>query len=197
MDIDSDCHQGYVITKRIDDATNKLFFVESIDSHVPAVMKIYAGDADVMKRFEKDDEYLRLLSRYGIAPNVYYSARCNPGAGIIILEKFEQSLKQLVEDGTYAALPDEMKRRIICMIAAKVEAMHDLGIAHGDLHANNIVLNLNPLRVAIIDYEYAFSIGEGRTNPEVQKWMEKGFGWEGTYDEFVAWDLENWRGELP
>ena len=83
------------------------------------------------------------------------------------------------------------------MITAKVEAMHELGIAHGDLHPNNIVLNLEPLRVAIIDYEYAFLIKEGRDDPEVRQWMENGFNWEGTYEEFVAWDLENWKGELP
>ena len=189
VDVDPTCFEGFQIVSELE-GTNKLYVVESVETKKPAIMKVYTGD---LTKFARDVEYTRLLSAYDIAPHLLFASKCNKRAGVMILEKYQMSLRQLIEKGP---IEPELKKKIECLITAKVKAMHELGIAHGDLHADNIVLDLHPLRIAIIDYEMAFPIAEGRHDPRVLNWMKDGFDWEEGYDAFVNYDLTNWKIEL-
>lgn len=164
------------------------YLVKSDDQY--GVMKIYdLKDESKWKRYMKDLHYHKILSNAGVAPPLLFEETCE-NEGIIITEKYWGSLEELIESNQ---LNVELYDDLIDLITEKVQKMHDLNIAHGDLHAGNVVVNLDPLEVALIDYEYAFDIDTGKEDPKVQEWMQKGFDWEGTYDDFVRYDFENWR----
>ena len=186
-----DCYPGYQIVKLLSEDTNILYEVEPVSdsSHTTYIMKVYRGK-DALKRYSNEICYLTFLSSYDIAPRVIYHKRCNDDAAVAIIEKFSYSVKDLVEDEDVFA---DIKEDLIAQIDQKIGLMHQLDIGHGDLHPGNIVVNLNPLRAAIIDFEYAYKISAGEHDPRVKEWMKRGFDWTGTYSEFVEYDLQNWK----
>lgn len=68
-----------------------------------------------------------------------------------------------------------------------------IGYCHGDLHGGNLGYRLNgdKLQILFIDMDTAFPISIGRYMPTVKIWMEHGFGWTESYDDFVAYDYTN------
>lgn len=68
-----------------------------------------------------------------------------------------------------------------------------IGYCHGDLHSGNLGFRLNgdKLQVLLIDMDTAFPISIGRYIPAVQNWMENGFSWDDSYEDFVAYDYIN------
>lgn len=76
----------------------------------------------------------------------------------------------------------------------KIKMLHDNNIAHGDLHIRNIVFNINPLDVKLIDFEHSFNISN--ITSEVMNWMINGFDFKGTINEFIDYDYTNYKSYL-
>lgn len=173
---------------------NRHFLVNNSD-HQQGVMKLYSSsDKRAVERYHRDLYYTEILSKEGIAPPLYFTNTCD-GKGIVVISKrYDHSLQDLIESDD--GITSDLKQKLIPLIDDKVRGMHSLNIAHGDLHCGNILVNLDPLDVAIIDFEYSFDIDKGEDDPVVQEWMRVAFDWEAGYDAFVGYDFENWKMQL-
>ena len=76
-------------------------------------------------------------------------------------------------------------------ITRVVEKMHQLGYAHGDLHMENIGYD-NDGNIYILDHDTVYTITDS-PDEWVRLWMEKGFDWVDTFNEFIEYDYDNWR----
>jgi hypothetical protein len=95
------------------------------------------------------------------------------------LERFDDSPKP--------NLSKEETHRKVCNLIGK---LHGLGYGHGDLQLNNIgFINEN---LYILDHDSIYVIKEGEVE-WLSKWMKEGFDWNGTFDEFVESDYDNWN----
>lgn len=86
--------------------------------------------------------------------------------------------------------PNLFISQIIKKINVLVRTMHELGYGHGDLHINN--LGFKGEHIYILDHDTVYNISEGEV-PWLKAWMENGFEWDGTFEEFVQLDYENWK----
>lgn len=142
-------------------------------------------------RTVKISEYMGLN---GVGPRVLeYRYIEEVGQGVITMERLPYSF-----NGTRKQDVDEMlegvdRKLFIHHVNAKIDLMHSLGYAHGDLHIGNIIFNKDPFYIYIIDFETVYNIEEGRHDPEVLDLMKYGYEWDGTYDEFVNMDYTHWR----
>lgn len=99
----------------------------------------------------------------------------------------------------YATLVKKNQTQFIKLVQTKVARLHQLDICHGDLHLGNIVLagNLeeNTLTdVFLIDWDTAFHISTGKTEPRVIRWRSA-YDFD-TYEQFVEHDFHNFVEEL-
>lgn len=190
LTVNPKCWDGWTIIQKWSDGRNN-YLVKNEGRF--GVMKIFdLKHQSTRERYLKDLHHHQVLSDADVAPTLLFTNTCD-NAGIMITEKYEASLQDLIDKNQ---MTDDLKEDLTSLITQKVKTMHTMNIAHGDLHTGNIVVNLDPLKVALIDYEYAFSIDTGKTDPEVQDWMQRGFDWQGTYEDFVRYDFENWRNMM-
>lgn len=82
------------------------------------------------------------------------------------------------------------KEELITKITALVDKMHSIGYGHGDLHQGN--LGCKDGNIFVLDHDTVYKISEGETE-WLKKWMEDGFDWDGTFEEFVDYDYDAWR----
>jgi predicted Ser/Thr protein kinase len=130
------------------------------------------------------------MSQLGVHPPIYEFGSLPENNGFYMI--MQRATKSLANDPIY----EQFKKEIKEIIKYKVTTMHKNDIAHGDLHTDNIVYVLNPFDVFIIDFDTSFLISTGKHNPRVQQWMTNGFGWDQSYEDFVAYDYENYKGTL-
>lgn len=154
----------------------------------PSVIKIFPPEK--MSQFQREKEAFLRLNGLGVTPEYYDIGICE-NMGFISMEPYDYTLDHLLPQLTSA-----QKRIIADQINHQVEIMHEQNLAHGDLHTSNIVVSLNPIRTAIIDFEYSFDIDTGARNPRVQRWMQEGFDWESDYPAFVEYDYNNWYSTM-
>ena len=88
--------------------------------------------------------------------------------------------------------PNLTNEEIIDQITILIATMHKLGYGHGDLHISN--LGFIGDKIYILDHDTVYRIGDGPV-PWLQTWMEDGFDWEGSFEEFVANDYDTWRSD--
>jgi len=126
------------------------------------------------------------LSKHGLAPKIIKIEGKD-----LYLEKFPYTLGALLAQ---KKLTSQEKKQLAEKIREKIKRMHSLDLAHGDLHEDNIVVKQEKGTYIpyLIDFEESFYISRGQTNPKVIKWMKEKFSWEGSYQEFVQNNYENW-----
>ena len=98
--------------------------------------------------FEEEVAITRDMANLDIAPRVidyYVVSENNQAFGVMISEKF---------DLPYEDISSESNEQVDDLI----QRMHNVGLVHGDLFGNNIVVDLKKNRFAIIDYEVSFYI---------------------------------------
>lgn len=86
---------------------------------------------------------------------------------------------------------DLTNQEIIARINKVVATMHLLGYGHGDLHIDNIGYD-QEANFKILDLDTVYRIEEGAV-PWLKEWMQDGFDWEDTFEDFVAYDYKNWK----
>lgn len=84
-----------------------------------------------------------------------------------------------------------LTRRII---RQKVDFLHRLGYAHGDLHIGNIGVT-DEQDIVFVDFDTTFLIVEDRDQQWVKDWMNEGFD-EDDYDAFVEYDWNTWETDF-
>jgi len=160
---------------------------ESITTEVSeGIKKSYYGISDYHR--ERIKQIARLMSETGIGPKIYKMYQ-GPGRLIIYMEK----LKPLDPESGFEDFNIPLMKR---EIKEKVQHLHDLGWAHGDLHIGNIG-ERDDGEPVIFDYDTMYPILEGKEKDWVQDIMKQGFGWDGTYEDFVEYDFINWGYDLP
>lgn len=81
---------------------------------------------------------------------------------------------------------EEIKRKIDFL----VHRLHFWGYGHGDLHIGNLGYKNN--NIYILDHDTVYKTTE--SPPEwLLKWMEIGFEWEDSFEEFVENDYYAWK----
>ena len=71
-----------------------------------------------------------------------------------------------------------------------VTTMHKMGYGHGDLHITN--LGFLGDKIYIIDHDTVYRIAKGPVR-WLQRWMERGYDWEDTFEAFIQNDYSTWE----
>ena len=144
------------------------------------------------QEFYKIVDISRYMGLNGVGPRVI-SHNYIDGKGVLEMERLPYSFEGTSKKDVNYTLQDVDRNLFIQHVNAKINLMHALGFAHGDLHISNIVFNKDPFYVYIIDFETTYNITADKHDPEVLDLMETGYEWTGTYDEFVNMDYTHWR----
>lgn len=101
----------------------------------------------------KESQITQILAQHKVAPKLLLLRPTLDNKFIIKIEKYPTTLLDYFDnDGDIKQYIPEIKRQI--------EKMHSLGIIHGDLHGNNIVINPDTNDVRLIDFGKSYYIHE-------------------------------------
>lgn len=170
---------GYSLVSLIKFKLNVAIIKDS--KHNQYVMKL----CNSLDSFSKELHYYELASKYNLAPQITYDR----DDLIIISEK----MNSLVDEYGVLINKDIINDKFIQNLDNKINIMHNLGFAHGDLAIFNIVYdtNNNPF---IIDFEKSYQLHNHTWKTEL--WMREGFEWEKSYEDFVNHDHMLWKEML-
>ena len=188
------CLDGYEILKEI----NENVWIITNGSTDLIVKKITIDD---INEFNGELNFAILAGQNDIGPRIYEYRLCNSNfelaqstdivdSGLIIMEKLDGNLMEL-----WPFIGLDLRQQVTNYLDSLIQQMHNLDIAHGDLHARNIgYKEINDtLSFYIIDYEKSFNISTGKHDPEVINWMKQYFDWNDTYESFVNFENQNWK----
>ena len=155
------------------------------------IIKNHKDDQYIMKLFEDKDcfnnelHYYKLASKHDISPKIVY----DKNDLIIISEK----MNPLVDEYGKLINKDIINEQFIQNLDNKINIMHKLGFAHGDLSSHNVVYDNNNIPF-IIDFEKSYEINNHTLLTEL--WMREAFEWEKSYEDFVNHDYMLWKEML-
>lgn len=112
------------------------------------------------------------------------------GPKVLNVDDLERSIEYQIID---MIMPNMSRDKLIEAINEKIDLMHNLDYAHGDLHLDNV--GFVGEEIFFIDHDSVYRISEGPVD-WVRDWMKSGFDWKGTFEEFVAHDYVSWTYEL-
>lgn len=96
------------------------------------------------------------LHKLGIAPKVYHSCKLAEDLWVVIMEKIDGSLGDLV--GGHRSLSKKMLTKIYNEVIRNIIEMEDANISHGDLSLENmgyVILPKGDLKIIIIDFGWS------------------------------------------
>jgi tRNA A-37 threonylcarbamoyl transferase component Bud32 len=94
----------------------------------------------------REMELSLMMSALDIGPQIFSVRPVPPNRYILEMQKYPMTLEDYKDKGGQV-------RDFAEAIDALIDQMHDLGLIHGDLHSNNIVLNPDSREVRLIDFE--------------------------------------------
>lgn len=114
--------------------------------------------------FKREAEYHKRASEAGIAPALEDSWGCaKTQYGVLIMEKLDLTLREFADN--HSIHDDTLV--LITKIAKKlVRALHAIGLSHGDLHLDNIMLK---------------KLGRGRNDPYGDPYGDYSFSFKGKW----------------
>lgn len=170
---------GYYLVSKIKEKDNVIIINDN--KNIEYVMKLFNDKIS----FTKELYYYELASKYDLAPKITYDI----DDLIIISEK----MNPLVDE--YGLLIDKniINDEFIQKLDNKINIMHKLGFAHGDLSIYNIVYDNDNIPF-IIDFEKSYEIRNHTWLTEL--WMRKGFCWDESYEEFINYEYILWKEML-
>lgn len=116
------------------------------------------------KAFVREVKLSVPMGKLGISPKVHDYFMCM-NAGFIIMEKWDGSLKTLLQGNYY--LPNEQKKQI----AELVKRMHSYGIIHNDLHADNILYKSKGIHKEFSIIDFGLALKFRRRNEIIPDYM--------------------------
>lgn len=96
------------------------------------------------------------LAKIGLAPKVFHSCKISDDMWVVIMEKVDGSLGDLV--GGHRSLSSKMLSKIYDELIRNIELMEKKNISHGDLSLENVgyvVLPDGDIRVILIDFGWS------------------------------------------
>lgn len=137
---------------------------------------------NMYEKFKNATYFYPIMIENGIAPKfISYSLVKNGDRyiGEIVTEKLID-----VTNPVYKQILNEHYDSIVDLFNEKIDKMHELGIAHGDMFSGNIVFKTSPrLDVFIIDFDDAFYIDSGEEEERVQELWLNSYP-DKTYEEY-------------
>ena len=121
---------------------------------------VFAGKTEgtIEKRFLKDATYKRERDVYinlGDAPWLPKVHAFNDVSKSLDMEQFEMDIFSLVERNV--GMSEPKARAVVKRMVEAVAALHERGMAHLDIKVENFLVNINPLRVVVADFDTATS----------------------------------------
>jgi tRNA A-37 threonylcarbamoyl transferase component Bud32 len=144
---------------------------------------------NLSKTFRHEANISEFMGKNGIAPIVEYIDLEN---NAIVMEKLE-----ILKSHDFYEL-EKYVNQIIYDINNKINRMHMLGIAHGDLLGMNIVFKIvdGTYKPYFIDWEGSYHINQHGW--DVEKWMRRGMtNPRMTYSDYVNNDYRTWNDLFP
>jgi len=135
-----------------------------------------------------DDEFNHLLNIYMILSSNEIYPEITVNGREIRCARIQPLRNE--DDSGMISHPNLLISQLEKKIDQKISLMHSLDLAHGDLCIFNIGYIGN--EIYFMNVEYTFEISKGMTK-DVKDLMDTGFEWEGTFDEFVLYDFNNWK----
>jgi tRNA A-37 threonylcarbamoyl transferase component Bud32 len=128
----------------------------------------------------------RLLSEEGIGPKV------------ICIDEINNTIQyeRVIPVDDRPDIPNMSSFDIVHAITILVDRLHSLGYGHGDLHIEN--LGYKDDKFYILDHDTIYKIEDLYHNkaPWLELWMEHGFSWHGSFEDFVNHDYKNWYNDV-
>ena len=96
------------------------------------------------------------LAKIGIAPKVFHSCKISDDLWVVVMEKVDGSLGELV--GGHRSLSAKMLSRVYEELIRNIEVMEAKNVSHGDLSLDNvgyIILPDGGVRVLLIDFGWS------------------------------------------
>lgn len=109
-------------------------------------------------------------------------------------ELYQFTLSKYMEDNKLEEIPKSLENEI----TTKINALHEAGYIHGDLHEGNIVFNINngEYDVRLIDFETLHTIKELEEDTDKIKVLFDflgidGYGFKCTLSDLIAFERKN------
>ena len=182
------CFHDYEVVQR---KGSRLLMIRHNDK--TSVIKLFPLNVSgVRQNFAQEKSAFRRLEGLGITPQLINYGICD-NIGYIQMESYQYTLGKMLHK-----LTPNQKRTIVDSVTSQIDRMHNSNIGHGDLHIDNIVLNIDndKIETAIIDFEHSYDIDTGENDSRAIQWRNDGFDWNQSYDDFIQHDYENWRSEM-
>lgn len=128
-----------------------------------------------------------LLSNEGLGPKVISISEDDHRIQYELVTPFDNSNAPPIAEMSV----DEIRDAIIAL----VDRLHALGYAHGDLHLGN--LGFKGDKIYILDHDTIYKIDDlyqGKLK-WLRRWMDVGFEWEDSLEDFVNNDYETWDSD--
>lgn len=139
--------------------------------------------------FKNATHFYPIMSENGIAPK-FLSYNLQRSGDSYIGELVTEKLIDITNP-IYMQILNKHYDKIIEIFNKKIDKMHELGIAHGDMTPGNIVFKLSPqLDVFIIDFDDAFYIDSGENEERVQEIWLNSYP-DKTYEEYIDLDYDH------
>lgn len=144
------CLKNWKFSSYLGAGNNGVIFTVENRSGTERAAKIVTIDPRSEVRVQKK------LAKFGLAPRVIQSCKLSDGLWVVIMEKVDGSLGDLV--GEHRSLSNRMLNKVYDELVRNIELMESKNITHGDLSLENvgyIVLPDGGLRLILIDFGWS------------------------------------------
>lgn len=154
MEIKKDCKIKYTINKkkgkRFDIGAFGSISEACLNSNCDYIVKLIPlSNPRIEQTFKRETLLGPFMNKKGIGPKIYDIYQCLD-AGFIIMDKWEGSIRKLVET-------QEFKKKHLKVICEIIKKMNDLGVIHNDLHTANILYRKKKNAKEKDDYEFCIT----------------------------------------
>ncbi len=144
------CLKNWRFSAFIGSGSNGVIFAVVSKSGTTRAAKIVTADPAAEVRIQ------RRLAKIGLAPRVSHACRISDGLWVVVMEKVDGTLGDLV--GGHRSLSARMLSKVFEEIVRVVEVMEDKNVSHGDLSLENVgyvALPDGDLRLVLIDFGWS------------------------------------------